>query len=81
MSDAGIAGQVQTRPAARHVGSTDNGSGIAWAAVMRAGIGKFVFASSPVDHQTDRHPFTDRHLPAGPGFGDRVTGYWDRYET
>jgi hypothetical protein len=57
------------------VGSTDNGSMIAWAAVMRAGIGKLVFASSPVDHQTYRHPFTDRHLLPGPGFGDLVTGY------
>ena len=30
MSDAGIAGNVQTRPAVRHVGSTDDRSRIAW---------------------------------------------------
>jgi hypothetical protein len=75
VSDGGIAGQVQTRPAVRHAGSTDNRSKIAWAAMMRAGIGKFVFASSPVEHQTYGHPFTDRHLLPGTGFGDRVTGY------
>ena len=75
MSDGGIHRQVQSRSAVRHVGSTDNGSRIAWAAVIRAGIGKFVFADDPVDHQTYRHPFTDRHLLPEPGFGDRVTGY------
>jgi hypothetical protein len=69
MSDAGIPRAGATRPAVRHVGSTDNGSTIAWAAVMRAGIAKFVFASSPVDHQTYRHPFTDRHLLPGLAIG------------
>jgi hypothetical protein len=79
VSNGGIAGQVQTRPAVRHVGSADNRSRIAWAAVMRTGIGKFSSASSPADHQAYRHPFTDRYLLPGPGFGERLTGY--RYET
>jgi len=45
VSDAGIAGNVQTRPALRHMGSTDHRSRIAWAAKVRAAIAKFVFAS------------------------------------
>jgi hypothetical protein len=78
VSDAGIAGQVQTAPCCTSRGFGDNRSRIAWAAVMRAGIAKFakfVFASGPADHHTYRHLFTDRHLLPGPGFGDRVTGY------
>ena len=81
MSDAGIAGHVQTRPAVRQWVRPTNRSRIAWAAMMRAGIAKFGFASGPADHHTYRHPFTDRHLPPGPGFGDWAGGPKDRYET